>query len=107
MEQKRVFRAQRSSAIQTANAASKAIVALYLELKGRDNGSKNGSLFVNYCDAAQTPNVRHDTVASYFKALEDRGFIAVTKGQSPGFSEIGLTTHYQLIEATYESKLAS
>ena len=81
--------------------------ALYVELKRRFNGSNNGHLFLSHRDAAKAINVGRDTAAGYFHTLEERGFIAVTKGHCLGSNGIGQAAHYRLTEATYDGKPAT
>lgn len=81
--------------------------ALYMELKRRFRGHNNGSIFLSHRDAAKALNCGRDTVAKYFKELEHRGFIVVTKGHCLGHEGVGRAAHYRLTEEPYKSKPAT
>ncbi|WP_299661523.1 hypothetical protein [uncultured Ruegeria sp.] len=72
--------------------------ALYVELKRRFNGGNNGEIFLSHRAAAKALNVDRKTVAGYFDALIERGFIVVTRGHCLGPSGIGQSATYRLTE---------
>lgn len=51
---------------------------VYLALCQKFNGLNNGTLFLSVRDAAEMAGCNKDTAAAALKALQDRGFIAVT-----------------------------
>ena len=80
--------------------------ALYTELKRRFNGRNNGEIVLSYRDAAKAICVNRNTVGGYFKELEERGFIAMTKGHCLGPSGVGQAAHWALQELPVDGKPA-
>lgn len=72
--------------------------ALYIEIKRRFNGSNNGEIFLSHRDAAEALAVHRNTVGPWFKMLEDRGFIFMTRGPHLGTSGIGQASIWGLSE---------
>jgi len=72
--------------------------ALYVELKRRFNGGNNGQIFLSHRDAAKALYVGRDTVAGYFSALIEHGFIEVTRGHCLGPEGVGQAATYALTE---------
>ena len=72
--------------------------ALYVELKRRFNGGNNGQIFLSHRDAAKALYVGRDTVAGYFSALIEHGFIEVTRGHCLGPEGVGQAATYALAE---------
>ena len=58
--------------------------ALYVELKRRFNGNNNGEIFLSHRDAAITLHVHRNTVEPWFKLIEERGFIQLTRAPQLG-----------------------
>ncbi len=80
--------------------------ALYIELKRRFDGKNNGSIFLSHRDAAKALNVHRNTVGSYFRELERRGFIQLTVAPHLGPSGIGEASVWALEELpTQDGKL--
>lgn len=71
---------------------------LYLELKRHFNGSNNGEFFLSVRDAAEAVNANKDTVAAWYRVLEERGFIKKIRGGCLGPSGMGQATIYALTE---------
>ena len=81
---------------------------LYLELKRRFNGHNNGAIFLSHRDAAQACHVHRNTVGSWFRELEDRGFIVMTSGPHLGPSGVGIASTWALTELpTQDGKRAT
>lgn len=81
--------------------------ALYIELKRRFNGANNGEIFLSHRDAAAALNVHRNTVGPWFRALEERGFIFLTRAPYLGPSGIGLASVWGLAEeATLDGRPA-
>lgn len=72
--------------------------ALYIELKRRFNGTNNGEIFLSHRDAAAALAVHRNTVGPWFKALEERGFIYLTRAPHLGPSGIGQASVWGLAE---------
>jgi hypothetical protein len=72
--------------------------ALYIELKRRYNGSNNGRIILSHRDAAKALGVHRNTVGPWFEALEERGFIRMTRAPHLGPSGVGQTSHWALEE---------
>ena len=66
--------------------------ALYIELKRRYNGSNNGRIILSHRDAAKALGVHRNTVGPWFEALEERGFIRMTRAPHLGPSGLGQTS---------------
>lgn len=81
--------------------------ALYIELKRRFNGTNNGELYLSHRDAANSLNVARNTVAGWFRELEQRGFIRKTVEHHLGPSGIGQASLYALEEETCDGKPAT
>lgn len=73
--------------------------ALYVELKRRYNGYNNGEICLSHREAAKALNVNRNTVGSWFRELEKRGFIRMIEGAYLGPSGVGLTGKWVLTEA--------
>lgn len=73
--------------------------ALYLELKRRYNGANNGEIFLSHRDAAIALDVHRNTVGPWFRKLEERGFIHMTRAPHLGPSGIGRASTWALAEA--------
>jgi hypothetical protein len=73
--------------------------ALYVELKRRYNGANNGEIFLSHRDAAIAMNVHRNSVGPWFKVLEKRGFIYMTRAPHLGPSGIGRASTWALAEA--------
>lgn len=78
--------------------------ALYVELKRRYNGSNNGEIILSHRDAAEAINVHRNSIAGYFKALERRGFIYLTKAPHLGPSGVGKASVWALDELPTNDK---
>ena len=72
--------------------------ALYIELKRRFNGSNNGEIYLSHRDAAAAMNVHRNTVGPWFRMLEERGFIFLTRAPHLGPSGIGMASVWALEE---------
>jgi len=72
--------------------------ALYIELKRRFNGTNNGDIFLSHRDAAIALHVHRNTVGPWFKTLEERGFIHMTRAPHLGPSGIGRASTWALAE---------
>ena len=72
--------------------------ALYIELKRRHNGSNNGRITLSHREAATLLNAHRNTVGTWFKELEARGFIVMTQAPYLGPSGVGQTSHWLLTE---------
>ncbi|WP_253283978.1 hypothetical protein [Ruegeria sp. HKCCD6428] len=72
--------------------------ALYVELKRRYNGSNNGDIILSHRDAATALNVHRNTVGPWFRELQQRGFITMTKAPHLGPSGIGKASVWALGE---------
>lgn len=82
--------------------------ALYIELKRQYNGHNNGAVFLSHRDAAKALHVHRNTVGPWFKALEERGFIAMTRGPHLGPSGVGIASTWALTELpTMDGKRAT
>ena len=81
--------------------------ALYVELKRRFTGTNNGALYLSHRDAAKALNVARNTVATYFRELESRGFIRKTGEHHLGPSGIGQASTYALEEEPCDGKAAT
>jgi hypothetical protein len=73
--------------------------ALYVELKRRYNGANNGDILLSHRDAAISLHVHRNTVGPWFKVLEERGFIYMTRAPHLGPSGIGRASTWALAEA--------
>jgi hypothetical protein len=73
--------------------------ALYIELKRRYNGANNGEIFLSHRDAAIALHVHRNTVGPWFKMLEERGFIHLTRAPHLGPSGVGRASTWALAEA--------
>lgn len=71
---------------------------LYIELKKRYKGHNNGGIFLSHRDAARACNVHRNTIGGWFKTLEERGFIVMTKGPHLGPSGVGIAATWALTE---------
>ncbi|MHA3977427.1 hypothetical protein ACW9UR_07080 [Halovulum sp. GXIMD14794] len=80
--------------------------ALYIEVKRRFNGSNNGAIFLSHRDAAEALNVSRNTIAGYFRALEEHGFLRMTQQPCLGPSGIGQASLWALEEETLDSRPA-
>ena len=79
--------------------------ALYVELKRLYNGNNNGKLFLSHRDAAEALNVHRNTVGPWFKELERRGIICMTKGPHLGSEGHGKAAQWALCEMpTHDGK---
>tara|TARA_R110002012_G_scaffold319293_2_gene539327 strand:+ start:2482 stop:2871 length:390 start_codon:yes stop_codon:yes gene_type:complete len=74
--------------------------ALYIELKRRYNGANNGEIFLSHRDAAIALHVHRNTVGPWFKMLEERGFIHLTRAPHLGPSGVGRASTWALAEAS-------
>lgn len=72
--------------------------ALYIELKRRFNGTNNGQIFLSHRDAAAALNVHRNTVGPWFKELDQRGIIRMTKGAHLGSEGHGKAAQWALCE---------
>jgi DNA-binding transcriptional MocR family regulator len=72
--------------------------ALYIELKRRFNGKNNGKIYLSHRDAAVALNVHRNTVGGYFRELEERGLIRMTKGPHLGSEGYGKAAQWALCE---------
>lgn len=72
--------------------------ALYIELKRRYNGANNGQIILSHRDAATALYVHRNTVGPWFRELEERGFITMTKAPHLGPSGIGKASVWSLGE---------
>ena len=81
--------------------------ALYVELKRRFTGTNNGAIYLSHRDAAKALNVARNTVATYFRELEARGFIRKTGEHHLGPSGIGQASTYALEEEPCDGKAAT
>ena len=72
--------------------------ALYIELKRRFNGANNGEIFLSHRDAAIALHVHRNTVGPWFKMLEERGFIHMTRAPHLGPSGVGRASTWALAE---------
>lgn len=72
--------------------------ALYIELKRRFNGSNNGEIILSHRDAAKALNVHRNSVGPWFRELQERGFISMTKAPHLGPSGIGKASVWGLEE---------
>lgn len=81
---------------------------LYLELKRRYVGTNNGQLVLSQRDAARALNVHRNTVGPWFRELEERGFIYMTRAAYLGPSGVGQAPLWALSEvATVDGKPAT
>lgn len=81
--------------------------ALYVALKMQFNGSNNGAVFLSQRDATEALNVSRETVASYFRELESKGFIIKTEGHSLGINGKGRSAKWALTEESLNAALAT
>ena len=72
--------------------------ALYIELKRLYNGRNNGAIFLSHRDAAKATHAHRNTVGGWFKVLEERGFIVMTRGPRLGPQGIGIASTWALTE---------
>ena len=72
--------------------------ALYIELKRRFNGTNNGKIYLSHRDAAEAINVHRNTIGGYFRELEERGLIRMTKGAHLGSEGYGRAAQWALCE---------
>lgn len=81
---------------------------LYIELKRRYSGSNNGQLFLSHRDAAKACHAHRNTVGNWFRVLQERGFITMTRGAFLGPSGTGVAATWALTELpTSEGKKAT
>lgn len=71
---------------------------LYIELKRRFNGGNNGRIILSHRDAALALGVHRNTVGPWFEALQEHGFIRMTRAPCLGPPGIGQTSHRALEE---------
>lgn len=81
--------------------------AFYIELKRHFNGNNNGKIFLSHRDAAKNMNVGRDTIAGYYNALVEHGFIIQTRGHCLGPSGVGQSASYALTELPLGGKPAT
>lgn len=82
--------------------------ALYIELKRLYTGSNNGKIFLSHRNAANACNVHRNTIGPWFKMLEERGFIVMTRGPHLGPSGVGIASTWALTElATQDGRRAT
>ncbi|SPH19496.1 hypothetical protein ASD8599_00221 [Ascidiaceihabitans donghaensis] len=82
--------------------------ALYVELKRQYNSHNNGAIFLSHRDAAKALAVHRNTVGPWFRILEERGFIKMTRGSFLGPSGVGSAASWALTElATMDGKRAT
>lgn len=81
--------------------------ALYLELKRQYNGHNNGRVLLSYRDAAVRLSCSNNTVGSWFKQLEARGFVVCMQRHHLGPSGVGQTSHWRLAEYSCDGKHAT
>ena len=72
--------------------------ALYIEMKRLFNGGNNGRIILSHRDAALALGVHRNTVGPWFDALQERGFIRMTRAPCLGPSGVGQTSHWALEE---------
>ena len=72
--------------------------ALYVELKRRYNGNNNGEIYLSHRDAAIALHVHRNTAGPWFKTLEERGFIHMTRAPHLGPSGVGRASTWALAE---------
>ena len=72
--------------------------ALYIELKRRYNGSNNGLIYLSHRDAGKVCSAHRNTVGGWFRVLEERGFIVMTRGPHLGPSGVGIASTWALTE---------
>ena len=72
--------------------------ALYIELKRRYNTFNNGEIYLSHRDAAIALAVHRNTVGGWFKELEQRGFIVMTRAPHLGPSGVGRSSTWALTE---------
>lgn len=72
--------------------------ALYIELKRRYNGANNGEIFMSHRDAAIALAVHRNTVGGWFRELERRGFIVMTRAPHLGPCGVGRSSTWALTE---------
>lgn len=72
--------------------------ALYIELKRRYNGANNGEIFFSHRDAAIALAAHRNTVGGWFKELQRRGFIEMTRAPHLGPSGVGRSSTWALAE---------
>ena len=81
--------------------------ALYVELKRQYNTHNNGAIFLSHRDAAKALGVHRNTIGTWFRVLEERGFIFETCGSYLGPSGVGKAATYALTEvSTMDGKRA-
>jgi len=73
--------------------------SLYVELKRRYNGTNNGEIYLSHREAAIALHVHRNTVGPWFKELEERGFIHLTRAPHLGPSGVGRASMWALAEA--------
>lgn len=82
--------------------------ALYIELKRCFNGVNNGEIYLSHRNAAIALNVHRNTIGPWFKVLEERGFIHMTRAPHLGPSGVGRSSTWALAEArTMDGRAAS
>jgi hypothetical protein len=82
--------------------------ALYIELKRRFNGSNNGRIYLSHRDAAKACHAHRNTMSGWFRVLEERGFIVMTRGPHLGPSGVGISSTWALTEfGTIDGKRAT
>jgi hypothetical protein len=72
--------------------------ALYVELKRRYTGYNNGEIKLSHREAATLMGTSKNTVGRYFRELEMRGFIKMTRMHCLGPSGVGQTSSWTLTE---------
>ena len=80
--------------------------ALYLEIKRQYKGYNNGRVLLSYRDAAERLNSSYNSVGSWFKELEKRGFLICMQRPHLGPSGVGQTSHWRLTEYEYDGHKA-
>lgn len=72
--------------------------ALYIELKRRYNGRNNGRIILSHREAAIALNVHRNTIGPWFKELERRELVAMTRAPYLGPEGVGRATWWALQE---------
>ena len=67
---------------------------LYVELKRRYTGSNNGKIRLSHREASEALGVKRNTVGPWFRELEERGFIRMTRALYLGPSGVGLASEW-------------
>ncbi len=69
---------------------------LYVELKHRFNGSNNGVISLSHRDAEKLLATGRNAIGRWYKELEERGFIKMTKGPHLGPNGVGMAAQWAL-----------